>query len=358
LFKNLGELRFTDASREAGLPAGIPAFGVAAQDVTGDGWPDFFLAAPGNGNRLFINDRNGKFHEPAGSRETFAWPTAGGDNMVCGVCFGDVNGDGLPDVVIGQHFQHPWREPVANRLYVHQGTTDNVPTFKDVTEQSGLVPLPMKAPHVEIQDFNNDGTLDISTTIVKVADSIPHPIIFQGVGSTEGMPRFSVSGLDVNDFPTAADSAIEGSKAFFDKMIADGKVLYTAAGPVADYDNDGRLDMFLASWWLELPSLLLRNESPSGHWLRVRVEGPPGVNRMGIGAMVRVYRAGGLDMNAEPIGSHEIAAGYGYASGQPAEAHFGLGKTERVDVEVILPHARGKILRRDVSADQVQLMRQ
>jgi len=53
--------------------------------------------------------------------EDFAWEGSGGDNMVCGICFGDVNRDGLLDIVTGQHFKSPWRVPVSNRLFLNRG---------------------------------------------------------------------------------------------------------------------------------------------------------------------------------------------------------------------------------------------
>jgi hypothetical protein len=98
--------------------------------------------------------------------------------------------------------------------------------------------------------------------------------------------------------------------------------------------------------------MLLRNETPGGHWLDVRVEGTDGVNRMGIGAKVNVYSAGKLGQSAALLGCREIAAGYGYCSGQEAVAHFGLGDEQSVDVEVVLPNGKGRIVRNDVAADQ------
>ena len=50
--------------------------------------------------------------------------------------------------------------------------------------------------------------------------------------------------------------------------------------------------MALPSWWPKLPSMLLKNETPAGHYLDVTVVGAKGVNRMGIGAVVRAYTAG------------------------------------------------------------------
>ncbi len=354
LFHNRGGLQFADVSREAGIPEGIPGLGVAAADVNNDGRPDFFLASSGGGNRLFLNEGSGTLREAPGSRDTFAWPSSGGDNMVCGVAFGDVNRDGLLDVVIGQHYERPWVDPVANRLYLNRGINDGVPTFEDVTEQAGLVPLPMKAPHVEIQDFDNDGRPDIATSIVKFADGRPHPVIFRQITECVpgGVPKFHAAALEVNAFPAPDDKAVQRSGALFDKILQDRTIIYSAPGPSADYDFDGRLDLFLPSWWTEAPSLLLHNETPGGHWLDVIVEGKDGVNRQGIGSRVRIYPARRTGEYTLPIGEREIGVGFGYASGQAAIAHFGLGDFERVDIEVVLPHGRGTVKRNDVGVDQ------
>lgn len=351
LFLNQGELKFKDVTQEVGIPDHAAGLGVAAADINGDGWPDFFLAST-LGNHLMLNDGAGNFQEAEGTREVFAWPAARGDDMVCGVAVSDVNGDALPDIVLGQHFSSPWVKPVANRLYLNRGSEDGVPRFEDVTEKAGLTPLPLKGPHVEIQDFDNDGRPDIYTSIVKFADRQPHPVIFRNTGLRDGIPQFKESALGVNDFPNQEDRAIKRSGTFFEKMVADQKIVYTAPGPTCDFDRDGRLDMVLPNWWTELPTLLLKNETDGGHWLEVRVTGAAGVNSMGIGARVDLYQPGDAGDADARIGSREIATGFGYASSQEAIAHFGLGKQTEVDVVVTLPHGKGKLVQRDVQANQ------
>lgn len=351
LFRNLGELKFRDVSREAGIPAEIPGLGVAAADVNGDTWPDVFIASHQGGNRLLVNER-GKFREVESARETFHWPDAGGDNMVCGVCFGDVNRDGQLDIVLGQHFDSPWRKPVPSRLYLHRGVKDGDPVFEDITEAAGLVPLAMKAPHVEIQDFDNDGWPDISMSVVKFADGHPHPLIFRNLGIKEGLPKFHAAALEVNDYPTAEDAQPRSSKLFFERTLQEKKIIYAATGPSADYDNDGRLDMFLPMWWPEARSLLLKNETPGGNWLDVTVQGSKQLSSTGIGARINVYPAGKLGDAASLIGTREIATGFGYASGQAAIAHFGLGKLEEVDLQIVLPHGGGTLERKGVKGNQ------
>ncbi len=41
--------------------------------------------------------------------------------------------------------------------------------------------------------------------MVKFAGETPHPVIFRGQPSKEGLPAFEVTGLDANDFPTDED---------------------------------------------------------------------------------------------------------------------------------------------------------
>ena len=351
LFRNRGGLQFENVTQSAGIPTDAAGLGVAAADLNGDGWPDFFLCST-IGRYLMLNDGTGKFREAPGASETFDWPTAKGDDMVCGVAIGDVNGDALPDIVLGQHFGTPWIKPLANRLYLNRGVVDGVPQFEDVTEAAGLIPLPLKGPHVEIQDFDNDGRPDIYTSIVTFADGNPHPVIFRNKGNRDGIPQFEQQALGQIDFPTDEDRAIKSSGKFFAKMVEERKIVYSAPGPTCDFDRDGRLDMVIPNWWSALPSLLLKNETASGHWFDVRVTGSNDLNSMGIGARVDLYEPGHAGEATARIGSREIATGFGYASSQEAIAHFGLGNRTECDVVITLPHGKGRLVRKSVKADQ------
>lgn len=83
----------------------------------------------------------------------------------------------------------------------------------------------------------------------------------------------------------------------------------------------------------------------------MQVKGSNGVNSMGVGSMLKIYKAGRLGDASALLGCQNISVGYGYASGQAAIAHFGLGKESSVDVEVILPHGK-ESCRKNVKPNQ------
>jgi hypothetical protein len=242
LYRNLGGLKFENVSQTVGLPVELTGFGTAAGDVNGDGWPDLMAGGRHHGNKLFINDGKGKFSELPGSHADFTWTYKDTpDDTACGVCIADANRDGKADILIGSHCDRPWfTGGVPVRLWINRGNDGNLPKFEDVTERAGLVPLPMKSPHVEIQDFDNDGWPDVYTSIVKfAANGQPHPVIFRGLGVNGGLPSFKTDALAVNDFPTAEEQKLGDVGPFFAKMQKDHRIVYMAPGP-GDYNRDGK----------------------------------------------------------------------------------------------------------------------
>ena len=128
-----------------------------------------------------------------------------------------------------------------------------------------------------------------------------------------------------------------------------GSDQYWVAAPTADVDRDGRLDVVLVEWFPALPTRLLLNRTPSGHWIEVSVAASLGG---GPGTVVSVYQAGRLGDAAALLGRQEISPTQGYAAGVEAVAHLGLGAHDRVDVVVTPPPPQEPIELRDVAADQ------
>ncbi len=293
LLRNLGGLRFADVTAAAGLPDHLVGMGVATADLNGDGAPDLFV---GGGNRLFVNDGAGHFHEGASS--TFRWRTFGTEDDPAGVAVGDLDRDGRADLVVGQHYgstlEFGRRVPV--RVYLNTGDdAAGDPGFRDVTDAAGLVGVPTKAPHVEIADFDADGWPDILTSAS--VDAVT-PLVFRNLGPDGGIPRFAGN-------------------------AAPGPSQYWPSGAVLDADHDGRLDVVLAEFDAGRPTLVLRNVTGSGHWLAV--EARPGT-RLTVRAATR------SDRDA-PLASATVDGATGFGGGAGPVAWFGVGDATAVDVE-------------------------
>jgi len=306
LLRNRGGLRFEEANRAAGLPDDLYGLGHAAADLNGDHRADFFVA---HSNRLFLSGPGGTYREASDQREVFAWKPAHGEDWPCGAAFGDLDGDGDFDLVVSHH-----SVPGRLRLFLNDGAA----RFREATREAGLdALLPTKVPHVEIRDFDNDGRPDLYVSAAWVEEGRIVPLVYRNRGGL----RFE------------APRPLRGS------------MICYPAGPSADYDGDGRLDLFLVNWSPGRRCALLRNATPGGHWLGVRVTGRT-FNRMGLGAKVRLMESGRL------LGVQEIAIGCGYASGHQDGAHFGLGERTSVDLQVTLPNGK-EVFRAGVQADQM-----
>ena len=324
LFHNEGNLTFRDVTKDVGLPEDMFGLGATVADLNGDGRPDIFVP---HSNRLFLSTKDGTYREEL--REVFAWKPLDREDWPCGAHFADLNRDGRLDLVLAIH-----STKARNRVYINDGLKAGVPQFRDVTKEAGLEEtVPVRCPHVEVQDFDNDGRPDIYLSAALLQDGKVTPLIFRNTGAKDGLPRFEPN------FPVKNANA------------------YYPAGPSADYDGDGRLDLFLINWFQGNHSRLMRNVSPEKKWLDVRVVGKT-VNREGIGARVEVFAAGAIGKAEKLLGAQEIATGYGYASGQLPIAHFGLADTATVDVRVTLPGGKGAIDKAGVKANQVLVVKE
>ena len=304
VLENRGQWRFEEVSARYGLPAGGTAgLGMAVGDVNNDGVFDIFVA---NDNRLFVSRPDGRY----AACPSDLFPARRGEALPCGAAFGDLNGDDRLDLVLTIH-----AEPGEFYVYLNKGVRDGMPELAEVTRgrfprKSPITGLPVKAAQVSLADMDNDGRRDIFIAVTWRSDNgAVQPLILRNEGNTpEGVPRFRIPLLE--------------------RCLG-----YYAPAPVADYDRDGRQDIFLPSWFDELPNCLFRNTTDGGHWLTVRVRGRgPGLNSMGIGAIVRVYRAGKAGEPEHLLGRHDISVGNGFSSGEEALAHFGLGQEKECDV--------------------------
>lgn len=320
--RNLGDFRFEDVSEEYGFPPDrTRGLGAAIGDVNNNGRLDIFVA---HSNRMFISQDDGNYVEYEPGFFSIDGLTGGGE-MPCGAALADLTGNGLLDLVITLHAPARPSEPQLPGhvfLYVNRGIDEHgMPRFEHVSEQAGLdfvlprtskIDLSLRAAQFALVDLDNNGRRDILMGMVQRDEQgRDQPVVLRNTGvDDEGVPQFDTPPLD----------SILG---------------YYATAPVTDYDRDGRIDIFLATWFHQLNSYLFRNVTDAGNYLIVRVRGEADdLNSMGVGAAVRLYASGHAGDPEHLLSRGDITLANGYSVGDEAMAHFGLGERESCDVVV------------------------
>jgi hypothetical protein len=316
LYRNRGDGTFEDVSERSGIAKHVgKGMSVAFADYDEDGRLDAYVTNDGVPNFLFHNRGDGTFEETA-LRTGAALPDRGAPVSSMGADFRDYDNDGRPDVattaLAGETFP----------LFHNEGKGQ----FRDATAAAGLGALTARLSGwgVVLADLDNDGWKDLFTANAHVNDEIES---FEAARYRLSNAVFANRGDGT--FADASDVSGVGS----------GMPRAHRGLAVADLDGDGRLDAVTTA--LGEPAELWVNETGGGNgWLRVELVGARS-NRDGIGAVVRV----GAQAN-------EMTTAVGYASSSHAGVHFGLGRAERVDVEVAWPSGlRQRVA--GVSANQV-----
>jgi enediyne biosynthesis protein E4 len=108
LFHQEPDGRFRDVSAGSGLDIAAYGMGVAVGDVNNDGLPDVLLTSYGGGTRLFLNRGNGKFEDVTreAGLEVPGWSVS--------AAFCDLDGDSWLDLVVVQYVAYSessrWKE--------------------------------------------------------------------------------------------------------------------------------------------------------------------------------------------------------------------------------------------------------
>ena len=123
--------------------------GVAVGDINNDGLPDLYFTSNVGPNRLYVNKGNYQFEdvtERAGVADSIGWKT--------GVTMADVNGDGYVDIFVSgvDHLTMHGH----NVLYINNGDG----TFTDRTREYGLDQAGF-ATQALFFDYDGDGDLDL-----------------------------------------------------------------------------------------------------------------------------------------------------------------------------------------------------
>ncbi|HMD87274.1 MAG TPA: CRTAC1 family protein [Terriglobia bacterium] len=247
LYRNNGDGTFTDVTEKAGINPHLFGMGVAVGDYDGDGYQDVFITGYGR-SVLYHNNRDGTFTDVTAQSGINApgWSTSA-------VWF-DYNNDGKLDLFVCQFVEYSDLRicgvensyggkmegaskdeafycypkilpPTASHLYRNDGNGH----FTDVSVETGISGSMGKGLGVVATDINNDGYMDLLVTNDTVANFLfvnRGGKKFEEIGQAAGV-AFSEDGV------TRSGMGVDS----------------------ADYDQDGRQDLFVANLDQELFAL-------------------------------------------------------------------------------------------------------
>jgi hypothetical protein len=263
--------------------------GIAVADIDDDGYPDMALTSfeyyqePTVGPiTLLLNEGDQQFHD-ATERLGFFYPRSSGDYRgTNGVSFADIDNDGDLDCFIaGYH---------GSVLFRNEGGRFRL-----------IQPFPGVHYTGAFGDADNDGDLDLYIT-----------------GETGDF----VEGLFVND-GTGAFTLHPGV------MVGVGNDARAAV--FADLNNDGKLDLLIAS--KQGVNTVFLNQGQRSGAIQLALTGPNG-ERGALGAKARLYAAGHLGDPAFLQGMREVGGASGYCAQESPRIHFGVDSTQSYDLEV------------------------
>ena len=290
LFHNNHDGTFTDVTEKAGLAGDGYDMGVAVGDFDNDGWEDIYVASVTK-NHLYHNNGDGTFTDVT-DKTGVGLPTYKGRKMWSAAAgWVDYNNDGKLDLFVSNYckwevgkdpvclsggrlraYCHPkFYEPLPSTLYRNKGDG----SFTDVSDETGISKKLSKGMGIGFNDYDGDGYTDIFVANDNMPNTLFHNLkgkafeevaLDAGVAYSENGKAVSGMGAEFRDLdndgrPDIWHTATEletfplfqnrGNGIFIDVTGRSGLARPTLemsgwSNGVADFDNDGWKDLFVA----------------------------------------------------------------------------------------------------------------
>jgi enediyne biosynthesis protein E4 len=250
--------------------------GVAVGDVNNDGLPDVFFTANQLPDQLYLNKGDLKFEnitEAAGVSGKQGWKT--------GVSMADVNADGRLDIYVC-YSGNGDAASRSNELFINKGVQDGVPVFEEKAKEFGLDAPGTNSTQSLFFDYDRDGDLDMF--LLNHATMFYAPLVNTYKLRHKRHPWFS-NYLFRNDGGHFTDVSAQSG-------IAGGGNNFGLGVVSSDINNDDWPDLYMTNDYEEQDFLLLNNHD--GTFKEVTKQSLKHISKYGMGCDVADYNNDGL----------------------------------------------------------------
>jgi signal transduction histidine kinase len=344
IFSQEKDFHFRDITARTEINFPLDGNGAFWSDVNIDGKLDLFITNEHYINRLFLGDGLGRFRDVSekwGLRE---------ENVSQSASFGDINGDGYPDLYVCNWF-------APDILYQNTGSDSFKRQFINIKHLTET----LNSNGVNWGDIDNDGDLDLLVTDREgetalyrndtfISDSAwVFTEISQAAGFSVQYPAYGsvIADLDNDSWQDIWISTV-GPNMFFQNMgngtfqkkfqekhpFINFEKYYSTGAAVADIEGDGDLDLFISN--KDTISSLYENPLNSNNYIQLYLIGLSS-NRDAIGTRIWLYQRIENQPNKMIVGYREISGGSGYLSQNSLIAHFGVMPTADYEARILFP---------------------